>query len=157
MTGEERRNIIPVDWASKAIGQLMNIDAAQGSTFHIGPLHPMTTRDVLDAGSSYFNSRGAQFLASENNLGGENEDFSRTAFENMGMYRLYDSTDPSFDTTNLQRFLPDCPCPIIDEAMIHRFLRFGQEDRWGKRRPPQLQPFSVESFLPADSNGRLLS
>jgi hypothetical protein len=35
---------------------------------------------------------------------------------------------------NLKELLPDLPCPIIDEPMLHRFLAFGDADRWGKRR-----------------------
>jgi universal stress protein E len=33
-----------------------------------------------------------------------------------------------------ERLLPELPCPIIDEAMIHRFLAYGDADNWGRRR-----------------------
>ena len=50
------------------------------------------------------------------------------------MYNNYESTDPTFDCTNLKRFAGDMPCPAIDEAMLHSYIRYGEEDRWGKRR-----------------------
>jgi hypothetical protein len=40
------------------------------------------------------------------------------------------------------------PCPVIDQAMIHRFLEFGASDQWGKSRPQAAHPaIEVESGL----------
>ena len=59
------------------------------------------------------------------------------AYGGKGLYEAYEQTDPVFETKTIQELLPDLPCPVIDEAMIHRFLVFGDADRWGKRRRPK--------------------
>ena len=75
-------------------------------------------------------------------------DMDQAAHENMTMYEAYETSDPLFDATNLKRFTQDLPCPLIDEAMLHRFWRYGEEDRWGKRKPPRANvDFWVHSHL----------
>jgi hypothetical protein len=63
----------------------------------------------------------------------------RNAHENMTIYKPYETSDPEFDTTNLKRFASHLPCPQLDEAMLHRYWKYGEADRWGKRRAPSLQ------------------
>lgn len=147
MTGDEKRNIIPVDWASQAICRLINLPEAHGGTYHIAPEEPMTSGDVVRAAYSYFNSYGVEFCGPDSDSYSSDNNVNQAYQENMTMYQSYDATDPLFDVTNLKKFLPDLPCPAIDEAMLHLFWRFSEEDRWGKRRPPRPNPFSAESYL----------
>jgi thioester reductase-like protein len=138
MTGEERRNIVPVDWVSAVICQLFDDKEAHGRTYHLTPTDPITPRQIVDAGYKYFNSRGVEFIGVEDRhnvdrAGKMDEDLH----DNMTMYESYEVTDPQFDTTNLQQFAGNLPCPTIDEAMLHRFWKYGEEDRWGKRRRPK--------------------
>jgi hypothetical protein len=62
--------------------------------------------------------------------------FEQSIYESTTMYDAYNATDPRLDTTNLRKFASHLPCPPIDEEMIHLFMQFGDEDRWGKRRTP---------------------
>jgi len=147
MTGDEKRNIIPVDWASQAISRLIGLPEAHGGTYHIAPENPMTSGDVVRAAYSYFNSYGVEFCGANTETCASDNNVNQAYQENMTMYQSYDSTDPLFDVTNLKKFLPDLPCPEIDEAMLHLFWRFSEEDRWGKRRPPKPSPFSADPYL----------
>jgi thioester reductase-like protein len=134
MHGDERRNVAPVDWVSAAICRLLETPEARGGTYHLAPREPFTPRQVIEAGCEYFNSYGVEFCGPN----GQSVDFvgsmDRDAHQHMAVYHPYDNTDPTFDTSNLLRFTADLPCPRIDKAMLHRFWRYGERDRWGKRR-----------------------
>ena len=146
VTGDEPRNVIPVDWTSAVITHLFSTPQSHGRTFHLAPSTRMTARQMIEAGYSYFNSAGVEFVGPAKECPEYGMD--RDTYENSMMYRDYEGSDPEFDTTNLRHFAAHLPCPTIDEPMLHRFMKFGEEDRWGKRREkPAKVPFVVEDFL----------
>ena len=148
MTGDEKRNIVPVDWVSAVLCRLFETPEAHGSTYHLTPTEPITNGQVIEGGYKYFNSYGVEFLGPEANVAGSAGNMDKDFQENTVLYRSYESTDPTFDTTNTDRFTEDLPCPKIDEAMLHRFWKYGEKDRWGKRRPPKaVVPCWVENQL----------
>lgn len=136
MTGDEPRNIIPVDWVSTVMCHLLANPETCGKTFHIAPNTPLTPREIIDAGYTYFNSRGVEFAGRADDADNPISDMDRDAHDNMGMYKEYEASDPHFDLTNLHKYAGHLPCPVIDEAMLHRFWKYGEDDRWGKRRAP---------------------
>jgi len=131
-TGDEPRNVIPVDWTSAVICHLVTSPESHGRTFHLAPQVRMTARQMVEAGYSYFNSTGVEFVGRSGER--SEERLEKDFYENATMYRAYEDSDPEFDTTNVQKFAGHLPCPAIDESMLHRFMKFGEEDRWGKRR-----------------------
>lgn len=146
MNGKETRNIIPVDWISAVMVRLFETKDARGGTYHMAPDNPMTSGDMVEWCGEYFNSSGVQFLGRdaviEEVSREEDEDqwmFERMARENMGTYEPYEITDNVFDMTNMKRFAGDIVCPEIDRTIIHRYMDFGIEDRWGKSRAPKLE------------------
>lgn len=139
MTGDEKRNMVPVDWVAAVIDRLVSLAAARGRTIHLAPARPITVREIIDATSSYLNSGGLEFCGPGQPT--ELNDLESFAYGGKGLYEAYEQTDPVFEIGNLKELVPDLPCPVIDEAMIHRFLAFGDADRWGKRRrPPAVRP-----------------
>ena len=137
MTGDEKRNMIPVDWVAEAIARLFADPRARGRTIHLAPSQPITMRQIIDYTSSYLNSGGVEFCGPRA-LDDLNE-IESVAYSGKSLYEAYEQTDPVFVMDNLRELLPDLPCPIIDEPMLHRFLAFGDADRWGKRRRPARQ------------------
>ncbi len=138
MTGDERRNVVPVDWVSAVICQLFGDPESHGRTYHLTPNTPITPREIVDAGYKYFNSHGVNFVGVDDRNNGDRVGrMDEDLHSNMTMYESYEVTDPEFDTTNLQQFAGNLPCPVIDEEMLHKFWKFGEEDRWGKRRRPK--------------------
>jgi thioester reductase-like protein len=139
MTGEERRNLIPVDWVAETMATLLQSPVARGGIFHIAPDRPITTREIIDYASSYLGSGGVQFV-------GTNPPTDMSLLEQMvyggkGLYESYEDTDPVYSMENLHAIPGVRHCPTIDEAMMHRFLAAGDKDRWGKRRrkPAEVQ------------------
>lgn len=134
MTGEERRNMIPVDWVADVIAHLLDTPGTRGRIFHLAPERPITIRQIIDFTSSYLNSGGVEFCGPRKPE--ELNDTESAAYGGKGLYEAYEQTDPPFSMENLRRFAPHLPCPVIDEAMMHRFLTYGDADRWGKRKRP---------------------
>ncbi|WP_197356200.1 SDR family oxidoreductase [Aureliella helgolandensis] len=150
LTGDEKRNVIPVDWVSEVMTHLVTTPESHGLTYHLAPEIPLTPREMIEAGYTYFNSRGVIFEGPSAQATGPISEIDRNAHENIGMYREYEECDPSFDLTNLRKHAGHIPCPPIDEAMLHRYLKFGEADRWGKRRPPATKPYnSIQQQLEA--------
>ncbi|MCA9066237.1 MAG: SDR family oxidoreductase [Planctomycetaceae bacterium] len=143
MDGTERRNIIPVEWVSAVMTRLFETPEARGMTFHMAPDKPMTSAEMIQYCGEYFNSSGAEFCGYDSLPPVENRDenedqwlFERLYTENMETYAPYERTDNIFDMTNTKRFAGDIVCPVIDRTVLHRYIDFGNEDRWGKRRLP---------------------
>lgn len=105
---------------------------ARGRTIHLAPEHPITIRQIIDFTSSYLNSGGVEFCGPR--AIDDLTDTESAAYVGKGLYESYEQTDPVFAMDNLLELLPDLPCPILDEPMLHRFLAYGDADRWGKRR-----------------------
>lgn len=148
MSGDERRNIVPVDWVSQTICQLIATPGAHGRTFHLAPTEPLTPREVIECGYRYLNSRGVEFVGGARSSNGSGSEMERTARESMTIYEPYELGDPEFDMTELRRFAGKVPCPKIDEAMLRRFWRYGERDRWGRRPAPQVHvPLRVGEYL----------
>ena len=134
MSGSEPRNVVPVEWVSAVMCRLLNREDARGKTFHLAPESGITARRVVEYCYTYFHSKGVVYCGE---LEGADEPMS--AFEDeflksIRLYRGYDRSDPLFDRTNLHRFAGDLPCPVISEEVMHRYLKFGEWDRWGKGR-----------------------
>ena len=139
-TGNEIRNIVPVDWVSEAMARLFRDPAAVGKTFHLSPRNPIVLRDLVHYIGTYFNSEGVEFCGTEGLNTDDLTPIEKEGYASIAIYQPYLTTDPRFDTANLDRHLPDLPCPDLSETMIHRFIRYGEEDRWGKRRGPTRIP-----------------
>ncbi len=134
MQGDEPRNLVPVDWVSQVMTRLFLDPESHGLTFHLVPDTFVTARKVIEAGYEYFNSTGVVFCGPSDVRSKDNE-FSAKYFENVKTYESYETSDPTFDFSNLKKFVSDLPCPEITQEVILKFMDFGVRDRWGKSRP----------------------
>lgn len=158
MTGDERRNIIPVEWVSAVMTRLFENQEARGLTFHIAPENPISSGNIIRYCGEFFSSKGVEFCGTDAKVTAEvasNRDddenqwlFERIYRENMQTYAPYERTDNVFDMTNTKRFAGDLVCPEIDQTVMRRYIEYGNEDRWGKRRPESVEPaFDSEDYL----------
>ena len=124
MTGEERRNIIPVEWVSAVMCRLFETPEARGLTFNMAPDNPIKSKEMVQYCGDYFKSTGVEFhgydelpvLSKE-----ESEDqwmFERLVMENAETYAPYERTDNTFDMTNTKQFAGDIVCPQIDQSVV---------------------------------------
>ena len=136
MDGDEPRNLVPVDWVSKTIAHLVSTPEAFGRTYHLVPDKCITAREVIDCCCEYFNSTGVEFCGSDADRESGNE-IAQTFFQNTSIYASYETSDPHFDKSNVNKFAGHLVCPAIDKQMIFRFLEFGKQNNWGKGRVPR--------------------
>jgi thioester reductase-like protein len=141
LNGNERRNLVTVDWVSQVICDLSEIPAARGQTFHLAPQVPYTNRQLLDQVFQLFDCHGIRFTGAADNehaVQGQPvlSKLERAFLNHTCLYRDYERTDPVFDDTNVRRFASHIPCPPIDGALLGRYLRFGRATDWGKRSWP---------------------
>lgn len=135
-SGDESRNCVPVDWASKVISKIVNSPEAHGRTYHLTAGAGISAKQIIDYASSYYNSTGVSYGPSNTHTQTELE---QMAADYLEAYSPYAGNDPIFDTANLLTFAGDIDCPTIDEAMVHRFIDFGEKNRWRKQRPTRRQ------------------
>ncbi len=150
INGDEPRNLVAVDWVSKVISRLVDSPEAHGKTFHLSPDRFITARKVIDYCYQYFNSDGVQFAGEgDKQTEAASSSFAEKFFENSRIYESYQSEDPEFDRTNLVQHAGDIACPEIDRDLIFRFIEFGTEDNWGKRReqPPKVPVWFGEKLI----------
>ncbi|MEC9094331.1 MAG: SDR family oxidoreductase [Planctomycetota bacterium] len=149
MTGDEERNVVTVDWVSRAITKLFLEKNARGKTFHLSPESKLTPKFLIQSCYKYFNSTGVEFCGNQESESSESEEFETNFLSNVGIYNPYDRCDPVFDNRNTKQLAADVECPVIDEETIHRFLKFGELDRWGKRKEKSVSSsFQVTNHLP---------
>jgi thioester reductase-like protein len=131
LDGSERCDLVPVDWVSAAIVQLMRQPSTAGRTYHLTARSPATARlvqetaaDVLGLSGMHFVGRGA--LASQSRL-------EQAFYEGVAQYWPYLCGMPDFDSRHAQAALPDMPPPTIDRSCLHRLMRYAVEQRFGRR------------------------
>ncbi|MDA0658109.1 MAG: SDR family oxidoreductase [Planctomycetota bacterium] len=141
-TGQEKRNCVPIDWVSAVIARLFSSPNAHGRTFHLAGNHRITPAQIIEFASSYFNSTGVCFGHSPQHNPSELELLAESY---LTVYREYQNVDADFDTKNLQAHASDIICPSLDEEMLHRYIRFGEANHWGKRPSTEGRGLSLTS------------
>lgn len=118
LNGDERKNLIPVNWVSEAISRIVMSPEHHGKTYHLTSDSPVTTRTILDVIDATCGLNGtARFVGASAKIDHPTE-LERLFYENMRVYEAYWRNDPMFDTTNTRETLPDLPCPVIDEDRL---------------------------------------
>jgi hypothetical protein len=132
VTGNEHRNLVPVDWIAAAASALILDPRRHDRTYHLTPTHPLTARELEAMLAHYFQYYGPRFVGSEN-LGPLN-DLEHFFYSFVNHYQPYWAHEPSFDCSNTIKALPNLPCPRLDRACLTRMLDFAIQDGWGKKR-----------------------
>lgn len=122
LTGNEVKNLVPVDWVSAAMAEVVGQRRLWGTTYHLTPTDPVkadTIREVIEKvvgyeGTTAFAGAG-QSGSAITSIGAELES---AFYEQMRIYATYWRNDPTFDRTNLLAALPDLPCPVLDHDRL---------------------------------------
>jgi thioester reductase-like protein len=132
LTGDERRNLVPVDWVSAVITHLVLSPSCHGRTYHLAPSQPVTARTIEEAMSSGFGYDGPMFVGPDGLAGGDLNEVEKLFYGSMGFYEPYWACEPVFDCSRTRRAAPHLPCPPLDVPRLHRLIDFALRDRWGK-------------------------
>ena len=138
LTGDEQRNLVPVDWVSAVTTHLFHHPEYHGQTYHLTPVQPVTARELGDALCRQFNMYGPRYAGPDALQIGELNDLEKMFYEFVAQYQPYWNEEPRFDSRNTQAAAAHLPCPPIDAACLARLMDFGVRDQWGKRRKKRI-------------------
>lgn len=159
LDGNEHKNLVPVDWVSAAMTEIIARPELHGKTYHLTNPQPAT---VADMAMSIAEALGK--LAYEQQLSAESDQHAKpfaaptvemieSFREQMKVYQSYWKNDPDFDSTNTETALPHLPCPRVDRAMMDQLIDYAVRTNFGWPREMTVTPeFAVETQL-----GNLLS
>jgi thioester reductase-like protein len=158
--GEERRNLVPVDWVARAIVHILMRPSWHGRTYHLTSPDPVRGRLVKEVGEQVLGIDGVTCAEPESPA--EAGTLEQTFLDNLQEYWPYRGDDPDFDCRNTVAALPDLPCPRVDRELLARLIRFAVADRWGRasrqRGRPRINCAEyVERFFPAAAAGSTLA
>jgi len=145
LAGNERKNLVSVEWVSAAMTQLIARPECHGQTYHLTNPQPVTAMDMQQA---IGNVLGERFSQQPPRLNAISEDFVASFRDQMGIYQSYWSDDPEFDSSRTQRALPDLPCPVIDTQVMDRLARYAITANFG-------WPREAQAIAPQDIHERL--
>jgi thioester reductase-like protein len=147
LTGDEAWNLVPVDWVSRAIVELLGRPRWHGRAFHLVSPAPVSTRLIRDAGAEPLNVSGVEFAGAN---GVKNPSRLEQLFlEGLREYWPYLGGNPTFASGNTCAALPDLPPPTVDRPMLERLIRFAMVNHWGRAHRAAAQA-SQQSAVPWD-------
>lgn len=147
LAGNERKNLVPVEWVSAAMTALITRPECSGRTYHLANPQPVTAQAMQDAIVEAL-AELALDQAPANSLALATSDFVAGFREQMKVYQSYWSDDPEFDTANTREALPHLPCPEITPAVMLRLIRYAIGTNFGwPRETPVVPEFNVGQAL----------
>jgi nucleoside-diphosphate-sugar epimerase len=132
LTGDEPRNLVPVDWVARAIVALLDRPECHGRTYHLVAQTPVSGREIKEVAEEVLGIHGVHWAGP-----GAAHDRSRLEelfLEQLQEYWPYFHGDPVFDCHNTRAALPDLLPPQIDPQLLAGLIRFAVADQWGHAR-----------------------
>ncbi|MFM7073318.1 MAG: hypothetical protein ACKO38_16140, partial [Planctomycetota bacterium] len=135
LQGDERKDLVPVEWVAAAIARLVATPSCHGQTFHLTASRPVTVAMIHDVFDQVLNALppDAPRRAAYGEQAGtapllEQWEMAR---RQMDVYRSYWRDDPQFDRSNIERALADLPCPILDVPKLTMLANAALRDNFG--------------------------
>lgn len=147
LTGEERKNVVTVDWVAATIGEIVRHPACHGRTYHLTSPHPVTTREIFDAAVEAI--RLVLERSRERRSHVQAPPLDESGFHDQwATYRAYLRDDPEFDTANLQNAAPGLVPPPLDHGtLVTLFQTAIQSGFRATGRPDAAPTFDVAERL----------
>ncbi len=132
LTGDEGRNLVPIDWVSAVMTHVLLHPDLHGRTYHLTPPEPVTARTIEKAMSTRLSYYGPSFDGPDALAQGPLNELEKQFYEYVSIYQPYWNQEPVFDSANTLAAAPHLPCPAVDVPYLHRLMDYAIEDRWGK-------------------------
>ncbi len=122
LTGDESKNLVPVDWVSDVMTHIVNSPQHHGRTYHLAPDEPITTGRICEVLEEIDGFHGTKFVGPDARISDPSE-VEQIFYENIRIYDSYWRNDPLFDLTNTKNAAPHLPCPHVDPEMLLHLSR----------------------------------
>jgi thioester reductase-like protein len=132
-TGQESRNLVPVDWVARAVLHLLPQPARHGGTYHL-VAEPVRSQEIKEAVERVLHLEGVRWAGP-----GELADptpLERLFLDSLRDYWPYFQGDPVFDCRQSGPALAGLPAPRVDAALLARLIQFAETDQWGRAPMP---------------------
>ncbi len=162
--GDERKNLVPVDWVSSVITHIVTHEALHGECYHLTHPEPARVADIegalLDAAKAEVLSAAdlardpaapTRSVADPSNrmaLDSRAPRLESLFSEQMQTYRAYFRDDPTFDMVNTLGAAGHLPCPALDRPRLTRLAQAAIRANFGWPKPPESAPeFDAATLL----------
>jgi nucleoside-diphosphate-sugar epimerase len=135
LSGEECKNLVPVDWVSAALAHIVSRPEHHGRTYHLVTRRPPSLTLVANVIQDAV-EQCSELAEAEDSLVADAGWFLDNFRQQMEVYRAYWRDDPKFDDSNLAAVVP-LPCPQMDAAALTRLARYAIEGDFGRARRHQ--------------------
>ncbi|QDU92551.1 SDR family oxidoreductase [Lignipirellula cremea] len=139
LDGSEHKNLVPVDWVSAAITEIVARPELHGHTYHLTNPHPSTVADMVFSIAAALAQLAEENPAPASGMAAT-EEMVASFREQMKIYQSYWSNDPDFDSTRTEAALPHLPCPAIDRVVMDRLIAFALQTNFGWPREATVTP-----------------
>ena len=147
LRGDERKNLVPVDWVSAVMTHVLRNPAQHGETYHLTADQPVSVQEIDTAITTAVKESLAR-PGGATPLPGPQIEHDAQFGERMAVYRDYFRDDPQFDSSNARRVAPHLPCPRLDRDALVRLARYAIAVNFGwPRRISPAPAFDVEHEL----------
>jgi thioester reductase-like protein len=130
LRGDEPCNLVPVDWVSRAVVELLALPSEHGRTYHLASHTPATTRFILDTATAELGIEGIELVGPTESASPSR--LEELLLEGLQEYWPYLGGTPAFCDRNTAVALPQLPAPVVDAAMLRRLVRFAVANRFGR-------------------------
>lgn len=137
LRGDERKNLVPVDWVAAVIAKVVATRRLHGKTYHLTPRERVSLQQMSDAFNLASKSVPRPPVKSIARLASPS-DLAAVFREQLLVYKSYWRDDPQFDCTSTSSAVSELPCPAIDTELLARACRFAMRARFTP--PRQLPP-----------------
>lgn len=153
--GNERKNLVPVDWVSAVIGYLFSDSRHHGEVYHITPEEATPVSMLCEV----METAVIQYAAQQPHIadatvrqttGLSVPDFLASFRERMQVYQAYWRDDPQFDATQRLAHAFHLMCPAMDRDRLLKLCTFAIDvNFWWSKGNRVTTPFSVAAWLQA--------
>jgi thioester reductase-like protein len=153
--GDERKNLVPVDWVSAVIGYLFTDPRHHGEVYHITPEEATPASalcEVMETAVLQYAAKHPRLIdaTTQQAAGRSVLDFLASFRERMQVYQAYWRDDPQFDATHRLRHAPHLTCPIMDRDLLLKLCTFAIDvNFWWSKGDRVTTPFSASHWLHA--------
>ncbi len=134
LTGQEFRNLVPVDYVAAVILKVLGDPTFQGQTYHITPPEPTTSQEIETALARLCNYHGVEFVGRQPIPSTSMNASEALFYSAVASYQPYWEGDPIFDQTNTEQVMQDAACPRIDVSALLRLFEYAASRNFGRRR-----------------------
>jgi len=147
LSGEEKKNFVPVDWVSSVATHIVAHPEHHGRTYHLTHPEPPQIVDLFEALAAttipYFSTSPRTAPAVD-----KTAEYEHLFRDQMRIYEAYWRDDPKFDSLNTQAVAPHLPCPAMDGPRMVKLAQFAIDSNFGWPRPEMPEPaFDAHSRL----------